>query len=163
MAISHARRMNLVALALLLTALIAFVAFHFLVVEYDSDPMVEGKHQIGWEIWRSLFEFLKQADFSESRGMVAAASFLSATLLVVLTPFLLPVLKKSRLMWWVVFIPAGMATCGFGGIVAMNFFNAENSFGPGIPCLLAAFALNFIGLLFIRREVASDLMGDASH
>lgn len=149
--------MNLVALALLLTALTAFVAFHFLVVEYESD-----KSEMGWEIWPSLFEFLKQADFSEPRGMIAAASFLCATLLVVLAPFLVPVLKKSRLLWWVIVIPAGMATCGFGGIVGMNFLDFSNSYGPGIPCLVAAFALNFIGLLFIRREAPPDLLGDPS-
>jgi hypothetical protein len=59
----------------------------------------------------------------------------------------------------VVVIPAGMATCGFGGIIATNL---SNSYGPGIPCLLGAFALNFIGLLFIRRELAADPMSAVS-
>ena len=154
--------MNVVALALLLTALIVFVAFHFLIVEYDSDPSAVGKNEMGWEIWPSLFEFLKEADFSDLRGMIVAASFLCATLLVVLAPFLLPVLKRSRLAWWVVVIPAGIATCGFGGLVAMDLLDPSHSFGPAVPCLLAAFPLNFIGLLFIRREDTPDPAGQTS-
>ncbi|MCW1921705.1 hypothetical protein OKA05_04020 [Luteolibacter arcticus] len=153
--------MNLVALALLITALIAFVAFHFLVVDYDSDPStVEKTPERGWEIWLELIGFLKDADFTEFRGMIAAASFLCATLLVVLAPFLVPVLKRSRLAWWVIVLPAGIATCGFGGIVGVDLLDPLNSYGPGVPCLLAAFAINFIGLLFIRHEAAPDLMAD---
>ena len=160
MAIPYARRMNLVALALLLTALIAFVAFHFLVVEYASGSSTMETDEMGWKIWPSLYDFLKDGDFSEIEETITAASLLCSTLLVLLSPFLIPVLKRSRLAWWVLVIPSGMATFGFVGIVGMSILSSSNPLGPGIPCLLAAFALNFIGLLFIRREATPDPVGE---
>jgi hypothetical protein len=148
---SHARRMNLVALALLITALLAFAAFHFLVVVYST--AFGEPHELGWRYWPVLFELLQSADATEPRVMIASASFLSAALVVTLSPFLLPFLRKSRPGWWVVVLSSGAATCGFGGIALTGVTDGDlDGYGPALPCLLAAFALNLIGLLFIRRE-----------
>jgi hypothetical protein len=146
--------MNLIALALLITALIAFIAFHFLVITIYTDPGYSKTRDLGWEIWPELLEFLKDVDFDQLQGMIAASAFLTYCLLVVASPFLVPVLRVSRIGWWVTVIASGLAMLGFGGIVLIS--NDDPSFslpGPGLYCLLASLALNFIGLLFIRREV----------
>ena len=154
MPIPHARRMNLIALALLITALIAFVAFHFLVITIYTDPGYSKTRDLGWEIWPELLEFLKDVDFDQIQGMIAASAFLTYCLLVVASPFLVPVLRISRIGWWVTVIASGVAMLGFGGVILIS--NDDPSFsvpGPGLYCLLASLALNFLGLLFIRREV----------
>lgn len=147
MPIPHARRMNLIALALLITALIGFVCFHFMVVDDDSNEM-------GWEFWPSLIDFLKDADFEEVEGMIAAAAFLSYTLLVAVTPFAITALCRSRAIWWLSTIASGSAMCGLGGVIIVGLMDASGSeAGPGLYCLLGSLLLNFLGLLFIRREV----------
>ena len=158
MPIPHARRMNLIALALLITALIAFVAFHFLVITIYTDPGYSKTRDLGWEIWPELLEFLKDVDFDQIQGMIAASAFLTYCLLVVASPFLVPVLRVSRISWWVTVIASGVAMVGFGGIVLISDDDPSFSVpGPGLYCLLASLALNFLGLLFIRREPAAAL------
>lgn len=143
--------MNLVALALLITALIGFVCFHFMVLNVDTERK-------GWQIWPSLIEFLKAADFDDLQGMVAAAAFLTYTLLVVATPFAIIALCRSRLLWWLIAIASGTAMCGLGGVIILGMIDDDVSAPtPGLLCLLASLALNFLGLLFIRREHAPDL------
>jgi hypothetical protein len=159
MPIPHARRMNLIALALLITALIAFVAFHFLPLEIYTDPSLFSKgHEIGWRIWPSLVRFLNDVDFNDLEGMIAVSAFLTYCLLVVGSPFIIPVLRVSRLGWWITVICSGLAMCGFGGMIVMTENNPSFSIpGPGLYCLLASLALNFLGLLFIRREPVAEL------
>jgi hypothetical protein len=146
--------MNLIALALLVTALIAFVAFHFLVITIVTDPGSSRSDESGWRIWPELLEFLKDADFNDAEGMIAVSAFLTYCLLVVGSPFILPVLRMSRLGWWITVIASGLAMCGFGGMILLSEHDPAYSVpGPGTYCLLASLALNFLGLLFIRREV----------
>ena len=155
MPIPHARRMNLIALALLITALIAFVAFHFMVITIYTDPtLVSKSKETGWEIWPTLWDYLHLPDYHDLQGMTAASAFLTYSLLVVACPFILPFLRMSRLAWWITVIASGVATCGFGGIVLFTEHDPSiSSPGPGLYCLLASLALNFLGLLFIRREM----------
>jgi hypothetical protein len=154
--IPHARRMNLIALALLITALIAFVAFHFLIVDVYKDPLISDELEIvGWQVWPSAFEFLQHYDTSDMHAMVAISAFVTSALLIVASPFIVPFLRISRLSWWITVISSGAAMCGLGGVILM-----ERSYsipGPGSHCLLASLALNFLGLLFIRREPMAEL------
>ena len=152
MPIPHARRMNLIALALLITALIAFVVFHFLSFEIYTDPSYGPSN--GWMMWPGLIDFLGDVDFEDLAGMIAASAFLTYSLLVVVSPFIVPFLRISRLGWWMCIIASGVAMCGFGGVVLFSGHDPSFSVpGPGFYCLLASLALNFLGLLFIRREV----------
>ena len=154
MPIPHARRMNLIALALLVTALIAFVAFHFLVITVVTDPGSSRSEELGWRIWPELLEFLKDADFNDAEGMIAVSAFLTYCLLVIASPFIIPILRMSRLGWWITVIASGLAMCGFGGMILLSEDDPAYSVpGPGTYCILASLALNFLGLLFIRREV----------
>lgn len=157
MPIPHARRMNLIALALLITALIAFVAFHFLPLESDTeiDRMGIEPHDVeaGWLIWQEIASFFKAPDIDDVLDMIGVSSFLSCVVLIIASPFLISVLQRSHLVWWVATIASGLVLTGLGGLVVITELEPDDRPGPAIYCLLASLALNFLGLLFIRREV----------
>lgn len=145
--------MNLIALALLITALIAYVAFHFLPVEVYPPDLYGVEPERGYEIWEEVVEFAKDPSANDEQDMIALAGFLCAAFLITACPFLIPFLHRSRWMWWTVGLMSGATLCGLGGVLFLIFFYEGASIpGPAIYCLLAAMALNFIGLLFIRRE-----------
>ncbi len=155
MPIPHARRMNLIALSLLITALIAFIAFHFLIIERYTDPMLKlGPEMVGWQVWPILYDTLTSHLGSNNiSGMIALSAFITFSLIVAGCPFLIPILKVSRLSWWIVVVSSGAAMCGLGGNILTEQDPDFSTPGPGLYCLLASLALNFLGLLFIRREV----------
>lgn len=152
---SATRIMNLVATILLAMGLLAFAVFHFQPIIAYADPSWAGKsHKDGWETWPMLFEFLKGTDFSDTMSVIGASAFLCGSLSITASPFLTPVLKVSRPAWWAVTIASGLAAAGFVGMVLSDPPDPDFcTYGPGVSCLLSAFALNFTGLLFVRRHL----------
>ncbi|WP_264513662.1 hypothetical protein [Luteolibacter rhizosphaerae] len=149
----RARRMNLIALALLITALIAYIAFHFLPLEVYPPDLYGIEPDRGYEVWGEVVEFAKDPSANDPQDMIALAGFLCAAFLIIVSPFLVPLLHRSRWMWWTVVLVSGATLCGLGGVLLLIFFHDGEAIpGSGIHCLLAALALNFLGLLFIRRE-----------
>jgi hypothetical protein len=156
MSIPQARRMNLIALALLITALIACVAFHFLPTisgeeidrgEYDPNDFK------GWTIWEEIGNFAKSPNIGDFQEMIGVSTFLTGVLLILSSPFLIPVLRRSRLVWWIATIASGLVLTGLGGLLVISNLEPDDQPGPAIYCLLVSLALNFLGLLFIRREL----------
>ena len=163
----RARWMNLIALAILVTALIAFAAFHFLVVQTYVDPGLAGQpEERGWTIWLEVYEFFKDPDPDETQAMIGVASFLAATALVIACPLLVPVFNRSRWLWWIAIMASGVAMCGLGGILLFSPSDPGYAVpGPAIHCLVAVLVLNFAGLLFIRRELppVADIEPQTQH
>ena len=152
--------MNLIALAFLVTAVIAFAAFHFLLIDIHVDPVLTGQsEERGWTIWVEVYEFLKDPDPGESQAMIGVASFLASTALVIACPLLVPVFNRSHWLWWIAVLTSGAAMCGLGGVLLLSHSDPSYSVpGPAIYCLLAVLVLNFTGLLFIRREARPDII-----
>jgi hypothetical protein len=69
---SHARRMNLIALAVLLTGLISLIAFHGMVF-VDRRPDDEVTY--GWQVWPEIWQFITDPDFSDIADLIAARPF----------------------------------------------------------------------------------------
>jgi hypothetical protein len=135
------RFLNLLALALLVTSLLIFVAFHFL-----PGPKGEGQ---GWEVWMQLWVAIRDPEnFDEPRVIIAIATFLSFTALVVCSPFLIVIYRRSRLAWWLATIVGGVATLGFW--IAILSTSTLEELGQYGVALLAAPAVNLIGLFLIR-------------
>jgi hypothetical protein len=147
--------MNLVALAVILTALAAFLAFHV-------SPFRAGGEETGWVVWVEAANFLSDPEWSETRSLIGFSTFISGALLIVASPFLVPFLRLSRLSWWVAVLSSGMIMTGQGGLIVVTHYIDESSetSGPALPCLIAALVLNFTGLLFIRREVPGAVIPD---
>jgi hypothetical protein len=134
-------------MTLLVAALVFFAAFHLL-PGFDE--------QAGWRVWPNLGEILimllKSPDsiLLEPDGAVAIASFLTVSLLIVASPFLTNVWRKSRLAWWIVVIFSGLTSAGFSAVILME--NSISELESGAWCLLISPGLNFIGLLLVRGK-----------
>ena len=152
--------MNLIALALLVTALIAFIAFHFLPtisgVEVDRRGYDPSDFE-GWTIWEEIGNFAKAPNIGDFQEMIGVSTFLTGVVLILSSPILIPVLRRSRLVWWIATLGSGLVLTGLGGLLVINNLEPALQPGPAIYCLLASLALNFLGLLFIRREPAAAL------
>jgi hypothetical protein len=159
MPIPHARRMNLIALALLITSLIAFITFHFLPTisgeEIDREGYDPNEFK-GWTIWEEIGNFAKSPNIGDFQEMIGVSTFLTGVLLILSSPFLIPVLRRSRLVWWIATLGSGLVLTGLGGLLVISNLDPDDNPGPAIYCILASLALNFLGLLFIRREIPAS-------
>ena len=156
MSIPDARRMNLIARALLITALLFFVGFHlgdWVRATLDLEPLK------GWELWKNAISVVRHSNL---RGLphslfITMSALSVATVLICGGPFAVKPLAASRALWWGATVVSAASFVGFGGFMAYHMAeNALHEPGSGFFCLLAAQMLNFIGLLFIRREPMAE-------
>jgi hypothetical protein len=133
--------MNRVALGLLVAAFLSFAAFHFL-------PGF-GEVEACWRVWLEVREMIADMRFFADPGDFATLSaFLMITLLIVASPFLLPVFRGSRLAWWLATLMSGLALFSLWILVMADTDPA--TLGPAGWCLLAAPAFHLIGMTLIR-------------
>ena len=154
--IPHARRMNLIALALLISALVAFAAFHFLPLSATNPyegPTGDYEERVvrGWRIWDEVRSVLFNRYFDDILSLIAISAFLSSSLITCLSPLLLSALAKSRLIWWMGTSMSGLVLVSLSVLTVAS--SPDGGLGPAWLCFLASLALNFLGLLFIRREL----------
>lgn len=133
---------QLISKAFMLAAITAFTAFHFI-----RDP--EQNNDAGWRIWKELWNLVQHPlRMVDPKDWVAITSFLTASLLIVVSPFLGSVWIKSKMAWLLMVIFGGVSAAGFS--VAILIGRGEERIGWGLYLLMAAPVLNFIGLLFAR-------------
>ncbi|RYD63337.1 MAG: hypothetical protein EOP83_12465 [Verrucomicrobiaceae bacterium] len=154
--------MNLIALAVLLTGLILLIAFHPMVFvdRRLSDEVVHG-----WQVWPEIWQFIADPDLSDPGDLIMISAFLTSVLLIVVAPFAIPLFRASRVAWWLAAIVAGTALVGLSGVLLVDYSDVSpeaEKLGPGFFCLIASQVLNFLGLMFIRREMTSDIPSDVS-
>jgi hypothetical protein len=135
---STARQVNRVALALLIAALVCWIAFHLL-------PMDRGGGR-GWELWRQILRAPRRGSMFGWENLLSISGFLTLALLVPASPFLAPLLRSSAPCRWLAVLASGAALANFGGALAATH---DSSFAFG--CLVASIVLNFIGLVCIRH------------
>lgn len=145
--------MNRIARVLFLSALASFIAFHFVgfwhFKESDSDVDTTG-----WRIWTEMPMTMRSLSHVNGVRMIFWSCFLTSSLLVASSPFLIGVVRVSRLAWWIGVLTSGVATLALGGfLISLVSDHSEISPGPGFILLLAALLLNFLGFFFIRREI----------
>jgi hypothetical protein len=152
--IPHARRMNLIALALLVTALISLVAFHLL----PFDPSLSTTHPSenrGWIIWRFIGSVFSSGRIFRAPDAEALAfgCLPVSMMLVIAAPFLIPMLRGSRPIWWMMMIMTSVCLASVSWLIWSLSRDPITTPPPSISVYVMAVFLNFLGLLFIRREV----------
>lgn len=135
--------MNLLALAVLVTSLLLFIVFHFV-------PTPEGDEK-GWQIWSEIAGLVTDPEIlDEPLEVIAVASFICFSVLVVGCPFLVFFLRRSRLLWWLAVVMSGIATVGFWGFIVTT--NTWENLGQSGLIILATPVANLVGLLLLRGE-----------
>ena len=153
MPIPHARRMNLIAQALLITALLFFVGFHlgdWVRVTLELEPLK------GWELWKNAISVVRHSHLHglPNSLLITMSALIVASVLICGSPFAVKPLAASRALWWGATVVSVASFAGFGGFMAYYMVvEAVDEPGTGFFCLIAAQMLHFTGLLFIRREV----------
>ncbi|QJE98196.1 hypothetical protein [Luteolibacter luteus] len=138
------RATNLLGLSFLVVALVCLAVFHFL----PGEEFEEGR---GWRIWLEVWDVIRDPDMENSpEGMIGISCFVGLVGLMLVSPFLFGVLRKSRLAWWLVTIFSGLATMGLW--VVLLSVNSPDQIGLSGMVLLAAPACNLIGLLLLRGD-----------
>lgn len=133
------------SLAFLISAMVLFVAFHFLTGFVGEGP--------GWKIWQEIWRAcVRPAELAQQpMAAIGIASFLNFTLLILVSPFLTQVWVKSRLAWWFATIFSGLATAGFW-LIILRQHPHQNLASGGYVVLLAPL-LNFFGLILAREKM----------
>ncbi len=148
--------MNRIALVLFFAALNSFIVFHFVEFWHFQDSSFDSD-TTGWMIWPQLVGTLKVLSNVEVMQMIFWSGLLTSSLLLVSSPFLVAILRKSRLAWWIGALTSGVATLAFGFVVLPLAFNSDElSPGPGCFLLSSAMLLNFLGFFFIRRDIPAN-------
>jgi hypothetical protein len=133
---------NRLALGMHGVAVLLFVAYHFL-PGFGVD--------FGWVVWPQIAESISDPGiFKQPTVLAIVASFLMVTSLIVASPFLSIVFRRSRISWWLATVMSGLAMVVLGGLILT--FNELDKLGPGEICLLASSVFHFIGMLMIRKE-----------
>lgn len=149
--------MNLVALSLFVTSLLAFAAFHF-------TDWSEEEPSPGYQAWPEILEMLQTADFTEPRASIGLVMFPCFALLALSSPFLIGILRRSRLAWWLLVLFSGCCLIAIGAFIVTNTQSAPDEpdqRGAGFFFLAGALLSNFLGMLFVRRDGTAVPLGNA--
>ncbi len=148
--------MNRVALVLFFAALNSFIVFHFVEFWHFPDPDFDSD-TTGWMAWTQLVETLQDFSNVDVMQMIFWSGFLTSSMLLASSPFLVTILRISRLAWWTGALTSGVATLAFGCVVLPLVIKSEEiSPGPGCFLLSSAMLLNFLGFFFIRRDIPAN-------
>ena len=137
--------LNGLALIFLSVAPIFFVAFHFL-------PFERGDRYRGWRFWVEIAAIAKHPELigiDSGKLVIALTAFLMIPLLLLASPFLMPVYKSSKVFHGLALALALMSTVGFTGL-ALAQWDPHSRPGSGIVCLMVAQVFNLIGLALVR-------------
>ncbi|MCW1914157.1 hypothetical protein OJ996_11255 [Luteolibacter sp. GHJ8] len=146
---------EIAARVLLLAAFVCLIGFHVLPIdEVRSDGSVER----GWIIWQALWVYRRDLDalFHAAAqeplvgmGLVAAVSWL---LLALVSPFIVPLLLRSRPLWGICTMIAGLSLVAW--LIIIGSAGAPSNFSgipPAMLSMLASVLLNFLGLAVLAR------------
>ena len=141
-----AHPLNRVGIAVLIAALVSLISFHLLPVYSDAR---------GWEIWKRIWVLVTRGSLPPWKSMIAISAFLTIAILVTASPFMTSLIRTSKPCRWLAIVVSGAAFLGLGSLIVVDTPNA-----PAFWFLLAAMALNFVGLICLRSprlETALDV------
>jgi hypothetical protein len=134
--LSPAHSSNRAGIGLLIAALACLIGFHLLPVHGVTR---------GWEIWKRIWELMTRGSLPPWQSMIAISAFLTIAVLATASPFVTLLLRTSKPCRWLAIGVSGASLLGLGSLIVEDSPNA-----PAFWFLLAAMALNFIGLICLR-------------
>lgn len=147
---------EIAARVLLFAALAGLIGFHVLPVA--DGPRYDGTIERGWIIWQGLWDYRRDLgaifqaaaqDPLVGMGLVAAFSWL---LLALVSPFIVPLLIRSRALWSITTLIAGLSLVAW--IIIIGSASGSSGFSnlpPAMISMLASVLLNFLGLAVLAR------------
>ena len=136
------REMSVLPVLVLATGLLSFAIFH---------SLPGFGYRYGWVTWVELVGVLGSPELLREPGLFATlACFIMATVLLVVSPFMTRVLRKSRLSWWMATTMSALSSVVLL-LLVLGRSGAANV-GVGGWFLLAAPLLNLAGLLMVRSS-----------
>lgn len=143
------------SLGFLVAASLLMAAFHFL----------SGFGEVaGWTVWPELWGLAHDLKSLDAQGSVVIAAFLSFSFLILVSPFLGSIWRKSGWALWGSRVFSGLSGAAFWLMYCVsNTGVGVNPPGAGGWCLLAAPLFNFVGILLagpkVNRSHAPDPVG----
>lgn len=134
------------SLGFLVTALLLFVAYNLLPGFLET---------AGWTVWPDLWNQAQDLKSWDARGAVVVAAFLSFSFLILVSPFLGSVWRKSGWALWGTLIFSGLSGATFWLMYCIGIMGDHDASPPGAGgwCLMAAPLFNFLGLLLVGPRV----------
>lgn len=142
----YRHRMNRLALIFFIAAVVCFVVFQFIPNIHDVP---------GWHLWRNLYHYLTRGywRYSDVKSSIGASSFVMMSLLIVVSPALIPIISRTPQMRWLVCM---MSLIAGVGLVLMAARVTE------FQIIFLAVFLHLLGCLCIRRPKPEEFV-PASH
>lgn len=136
------RSLDWLALFLLVAGLLAYGAFLITPLE---DPGMRG-----WTVWIEAYEFMVRKEWlaGDMESNLLLGGFVTASFLAVVSPFLFPMIRKSRLAWWLL---TGISLLAFIGF-AVTFLFSTNSTQGAVRWLMISQGLNLSGWFLTRKS-----------
>lgn len=152
-----ARKSDLLAGALLIAAAVLFLLFQALPI---SSRKVSDNHWLaehGYVVWSEMGEMLSRPGRLDMESGLITAGILMGTALAMASPFLIGILSRSRLLWWVAVLASALVFCGVTGVVGWNLMDSFHDptvfrWKSGMACLVLWPLLHFVGVLCIRKR-----------
>ena len=131
-----AHPLNRLGIALLFAALVCWIGFHLLPIDH---------YMRGWELWKIIWLVLTSGSPPDWITMIFISAFLTIAILVATSPFVTILLRSSKACRWLAIGVSGAALLSVGSIILIAHAHPR-----AYELLLAAMALNFVGLICLR-------------
>jgi hypothetical protein len=161
----RARKSDLLARVILAVALVLFLLSIFLVNMRWEDPFTGGmgwQEDRGYDLWKMMYEALLFEDLDHVTRFLISASVVGSAMILV-APFLVGVLSRSRPLWWLGIICSGISLAAYAPVMIWSQWQGDWDLLKYEFCLgyyfdSASMVLNFVGLLCVRRRVDQPIV-----
>ena len=106
-----ARTSDVIALGLLVLAVVAFCMFQALAVSYTLEGLVGEETWIshrGYQVWVGTLDMVRNPAMMDALDWILCSGIPLSMLTVMVSPFLIGVLSRSRFMWWAAMMVSSM-------------------------------------------------------
>lgn len=141
--------MNRIARALLFAAFALLLGFHVLPIGHQPPG---SRIERGWRVWAGIWEDLGdilRSSATQPMALVFLMGLITWFFLSATSPFLVPLLIRSRTLWLISILMSALCLAGFAVVLVRG---SNFDWPAAMICLFASPVFHLAGLLCIRRE-----------